>query len=277
MSLAPPLGSARSNTTAIELRGVSLCYRLAKHRAHSIKGYAIQLLRGALSYETLWALRDVSFSMGHGETVGVVGHNGAGKSTLLRVISRILKPTRGSARVHGTVAPILELGTGFDIELTGYENVFLCALLLGHRRRDIQAALPGIVEFSGLGDFVHAPIRSYSSGMLSRLGFAVVSAWLPDILILDEVLAVGDAEFRPRCEERIRDFRRQGATVLLVSHSHEAVIENCTRCLWLDHGVLRADGTPASVLAEYEAEAKARAAAAEQAAEEAPPAAVSVS
>lgn len=249
-------------STAIELRDVSLCYRLAKHRAHSIKEYAIRFLRGALSYETLWALRDISFTMGHGEAVGIIGHNGAGKSTLLRVISRILRPTKGAARIQGTVAPILELGTGFDVELTGFENIFLSALLLGHKRREIQAALPSIVEFSGLGDFIHAPIRNYSSGMLSRLGFAVVSAWRPDILILDEVMAVGDAEFRPRCEERMREFRDAGATVLFVSHSHETVAQNCTRCLWLDHGLLRADGKPVEVLAAYEADAAARAAAA---------------
>ena len=250
------------SAAVVELRDVSLCYRLAKHRAHSVKEYAIHLVRGALNYETLWALRDVSFTMGRGEAVAIIGRNGAGKSTLLRVISRILKPTVGTARVQGRVAPILELGTGFDHELTGYENIFLSALLLGHRRREIAAALPGIVEFSGLGDFINAPIRSYSSGMLSRLGFAVVSAWRPEILILDEVMAVGDAEFRTRCEERLREFRAAGVTVLFVSHSHEAVLENCTRCLWLERGVLRADGKAEEVLAAYESEAKARAAAA---------------
>ena len=235
----------------IELCGVSLCYRLAKQRIRSFKEYAIHFMKGSLAYEQLWALRDVALTIHSGETVGIVGRNGAGKSTLLKVISQVLKPTAGVATVRGRLSPILELGTGFDRELTGFENIYLNALLLGHSRREVADAIDEIVEFSGLGDFVRAPIRNYSSGMLARLGFAVATAWLPDIMILDEVLAVGDASFTAKCEDRLRRFHEAGTTVLMVSHSAEAIRHNCARALWLDAGRLLADGPTDEVLALY--------------------------
>jgi ABC-2 type transport system ATP-binding protein len=235
----------------IELAGVSLRYRLAKTRLPSIKEYLIHFLRGALDYEELWALRGIELTVRRGETLGIVGRNGAGKSTLLKVISRVLKPTAGRATVNGSVAPILELGTGFDYELTGLENVYLNALLLGRSRREIRDKVDDIVDFSGLGDFIRAPIRNYSSGMLARLGFSIATAWLPDILILDEVLAVGDAAFTEKCEERIRRFHDAGITVLMVSHSPIAIRKNCSRCIWLDAGQLRAQGATEEVLAAY--------------------------
>jgi len=235
----------------IELRGVSLCYRLAKQRIPSFKEYAIHFMRGALSYEELWALRDVDLAVGRGESLGIVGRNGAGKSTLLKVISRVLKPTRGTCIVTGTVAPILELGTGFDFELTGLENIYLNGLLLGHTRREINAVRDEVVGFSELGDFIHAPVRNYSSGMTARLGFAIATAWMPDVLILDEVLAVGDAEFTRKCEERMQRFRNAGTTVLFVSHSPTAIREVCSRCIWLDSGRVRAAGKPDEVLDAY--------------------------
>jgi ABC-2 type transport system ATP-binding protein len=235
----------------IRLEEIALCYRLAKQRIPSLKEYAIHWMRGALSYEKLWALRDVSLTVCRGETLGIVGRNGAGKSTLLKVISRVLKPTQGTIDVQGRISPILELGAGFDFELTGIENVYLNALLLGHSRREIDDKLEEIIEFSGLGDFVRSPIRNYSSGMLSRLGFSVATAWIPDVLILDEVLSVGDASFTSKCEERINRFHEAGTTVLLVSHSAGAIKKNCTRCIWLDAGRLRADGETQEVLDLY--------------------------
>jgi ABC-2 type transport system ATP-binding protein/lipopolysaccharide transport system ATP-binding protein len=240
-----------ASAAVIDVQNVSLCYRLARQRIPSFKEYALHWVRGALTYQELWALRDVTLQIRRGETVGIVGRNGAGKSTLLKVISRILKPTQGSAVVHGSLAPILELGTGFDYELTGIENLYLNALLLGHTRREVDAKVDEIVEFSGLGDFVHSPVRNYSSGMVARLGFAVITAWIPDVLILDEVLAVGDEHFVKRCQERIANFQAQGAAVLLVSHAAEAVRKNCERCVWLDHGRVLADGPPSEVLARY--------------------------
>jgi ABC-type polysaccharide/polyol phosphate transport system ATPase subunit len=235
----------------VQVEGVSLRYRLAKQRIPSLKEYAIHWLRGVLRYEDLWALRDLSFSVVKGETVGIVGRNGAGKSTLLKVISRVLKPTTGSVFVRGRVSPILELGAGFDPELTGIENIFLNGLLLGRSRREVDSRLEEIIDFSGLGDFVRAPIRNYSSGMLARLGFAVATAWVPDLLILDEVLSVGDASFTQRCEERLQRFRAAGTTTLMVSHSSTAVVQNCSRCLWLDAGRLRAEGPAAEVVEQY--------------------------
>jgi ABC-type polysaccharide/polyol phosphate transport system ATPase subunit len=240
-----------SAAPVIELAGVSLCYRLAKQRIPSLKEYAIHWLKGALAYEQLWALRDVTLTVPAGQTLGIVGRNGAGKSTLLKVISQVLKPTRGTATVRGTLAPILELGTGFDHELTGLENIYLNALLLGRSRREIDEEIEAIVEFSGLGDFVRSPIRNYSSGMLARLGFSIATAWVPDILVLDEVLAVGDAAFTEKCEERLARFHAAGTTVLFVSHSAAAVRKTCTRCIWLDAGRVAADGETAKVLAAY--------------------------
>jgi ABC-type polysaccharide/polyol phosphate transport system ATPase subunit len=236
---------------SIRLAGVSLCYRLAKQRIPSLKEYAIHFLRGALSYEKLWALKDIDLAVRRGETLGIVGRNGAGKSTLLKVISRVLKPTCGTATINGRLAPILELGSGFDYELTGLENVYLNALLLGHTRREIEEKVDEIVEFSGLGDFIRSPLRNYSSGMQARLGFSVATAWVPDILILDEVLAVGDVTFTEKCEERIQRFHDSGTTVILVSHSAGAILKNCTRCLWLDDGRVRADGTAREVVTLY--------------------------
>jgi len=246
MSLSP--------TPTIELTDVSLCYRLAKQRIPSLKEYAIHWMKGSLVYEKLWALQDVTVSIDPGETVGIIGRNGAGKSSLLKVISRVLKPTRGRAEIRGLVAPILELGTGFDYELTGIENIYLNALLLGRQRREIDQQLADIIEVSGLGDFVRSPIRNYSTGMVARLGFAIATAWISEILILDEVLAVGDASFARTCEERIQRFHDAGSTVLLVSHSLEAVRKTCARCLWLDRGRLVADGPVNDVLERYAGE-----------------------
>jgi ABC-type polysaccharide/polyol phosphate transport system ATPase subunit len=235
----------------IQLEEVSLCYRLAKQRIPSLKEYAIHWMRGALSYEKLWALREVSLTIRQGERVGIVGRNGAGKSTMLKVISRVLKPSAGRAEIRGRLSPILELGTGFDHELTGYENIYLNALLLGRQRKEIDEKIEAIVDFSGLGDFIRTPIRNYSSGMIARLGFSIATAWLPDVLVLDEVLAVGDASFTERCQQRLQEFHESGTTVLMVSHNAQAVRESCSRCIWLDAGRLRADGPTEEILRQY--------------------------
>ena len=239
------------NDLSIRLKGVSLCYRLAKQRLPSLKEYAIHFIRGALSYEKLWALRDIDLTVQRGETIGVIGRNGAGKSTLLKVISRVLKPTQGTAVINGRLAPILELGSGFDYELTGLENVYLNSLLLGHTRREIEGRVDEIVNFSGLGDFIRAPLRNYSSGMQARLGFSIATAWVPDILILDEVLSVGDLNFNEKCEKRLRRFHDAGTTVIFVSHTPKDIVANCTRCLWLDDGCIRAQGDTQEVVNLY--------------------------
>ena len=235
----------------VRLSDVSLCYRLAKQRIPSIKEYTIHWLKGALEYEKLWALQQIDLVVQRQETLGIVGRNGAGKSTLLKVISKVLTPTRGVVEVRGSIAPLLELGTGFDHELTGVENVYLNAMLLGHSRREIDDRLESIVEFSGLREFIRSPIRNYSSGMLARLGFSIATAWIPDVLILDEVLTVGDARFLRRCERRLDEFRQRGTTILFVSHSADDVKATCRRAIWLEQGRVEADGPAEAVVDRY--------------------------
>ncbi len=239
------------STPAIQLENVSLCYRLAKQKVSSFKEYFIHFVKGSLTYEQLWALRDIDLVVQPGETIGVLGANGAGKSTLAKVIARVLPPTHGKRQVRGMVSPILELGTGFDHELTGVENIYLNALLLGRRKKQISERLEAIIDFSGLSQFIDSPVRNYSSGMLARLGFAVATAWVPDVLILDEVLAVGDVRFLDRCKERIDSFRDQGTTIVLVSHNAEMLLDYSTRCLWLEKGALVDDGEPQEIVGRY--------------------------
>lgn len=235
----------------IELAGVGLRYRLARHRIGSIKEYFAHAVSGGLAYEDLWALDGIDLEIDAGEVVGIMGPNGAGKSTLAKVIAGVLKPTRGKIKVRGWISPILELGTGFDPELTGRENILLNALLLGRRRRETLERTDDIVAFSGLERFIDSPMRSYSTGMLARLGFAIATAWVPDVLILDEVLAVGDARFLARCHQRIDQFRDQGVTILLISHSPELLLSYSTRCLWLEQGRMVEDGPPQAVIERY--------------------------
>ena len=249
MSLEP----ATSNEIALRIAGMSLCYRLAKQRVPSFKDYAIHWMKGALRYEKFWALQEIDFEVRRGESVGIVGMNGAGKSSLLKIIAGVLDPTVGTVEARGRVSPILELGTGFDPELTGRENIFLNGLLLGRTRREIRDREEAIIEFSELGDFIDSPIRTYSSGMTGRLGFSIATAWHPGILILDEVFAAGDAAFTRKCEQRIKAFHEAGVTALIVSHSADQILNNCSRCIWLDHGRLLADGEPAPVLEKYHA------------------------
>jgi len=249
------MSAAEAADTLVELEDVSLCYRIAKQRIPSMKEYALHWLRGALTYETLWALAGVSLTVRRGESIGILGRNGAGKSTLLKVASGVLKATRGRVRVTGRVAPIIELGIAFDYELTGVENVYMSALLLGRRRAEIAEKLDAIIAFSQLGDFIRAPVRNYSSGMQARLAFSILTAWEPDVLVLDEFFAVGDAAFKEKCRARIDTLTRGGTTLLLVSHAPELVLESCRRCVWLEAGRIRADGEAGDVLGRYTREA----------------------
>ncbi len=235
------------------MEAVSIRYRVSHERIGSFKEYLIRRLKGQVNHHEFLALSDVSFAIEKGEVFGVVGRNGAGKSTLLKVVSRVLRPSTGRVVVHGQVAPLLELGAGFHPELTGRENIFLNGALLGHSRREIAAHYDEIADFAELGDFIEAPLRTFSTGMVARLGFAVAAAWVPDILILDEVLSVGDEAFQRKCLERMRSFQESGATVLMVSHSASTVEHMCARAAWLDHGQVRALGPAAEVTAAYHA------------------------
>jgi ABC-type polysaccharide/polyol phosphate transport system ATPase subunit len=238
-------------TDLIRLDAVSMKYWLARQRQPSLKAHALTWLRGALVYEDLWALSDVSLRIGRGESVGIIGRNGAGKSTLLKLISGVIEPTVGRVAVGGDVVPVLDLGAGLDVELSGIENIYLNAMLLGRSRADVKAACDDIVAASGLGDFARSPLRNYSSGMVARLAFSVATAWTPEILVLDEVLTVGDASFVQRCYQRVQEFRDGGATVLVVSHLPTEIRAICQRCIWLEKGTIRADGPTGEILDEY--------------------------
>ena len=236
----------------VHLDGVGVRYRVPRERIPSFKDYAIRWLKRSLSYEERWALRGVSLDIRRGETFAIVGHNGAGKSTLLKLVARVLRPTEGRVRVAGRVAPLLELGAGFDYELTGRENVYLNGTILGYSQADIASRFDRIVSFAGLGDFIDLPLRTYSTGMVARLGFAVATDVKPDLLIVDEVLAVGDGEFQARSRERMETFRGEGQTIIMVSHNLVAVAKMCQRAAWLDHGRLRAVGPVDEVVARYQ-------------------------
>ena len=218
----------------------------------SIKEYLVQLIKGKLRYHEFWALRDVSFEVNKGEVLGIVGNNGAGKSTLLKIISGILKPTEGSVQVFGNVVPMLELGSGFDFDLTGRENIFLNGAILGHSERFLKDKYDEIVAFSELGQFIDVPLRNYSSGMVMRLAFSVATVVNPDILIVDEILAVGDATFQAKSRARMMELMSGGTTVLFVSHSIEQIRGMCDKVIWLDHGHMKMIGDTKTVCDAYQ-------------------------
>ena len=236
----------------IQADNISLCYRMTYDRASGIKEFIVQLLSGKVKYDEFWALRNVSFEIEKGEVLGIIGHNGAGKSTLLKVISGILKPTEGSVKVNGTVVPMLELGSGFDFELTGRENIFLNGAILGYSEEFLNSKYEEIVEFSELGQFVNVPIRNYSSGMVMRLAFSIATVVNPDILIVDEILAVGDADFQKKSKARMMELMSGGTTVLFVSHSLDQIREMCDKVLWLEHGEMKMYGKTDEVCNAYE-------------------------
>jgi homopolymeric O-antigen transport system ATP-binding protein len=235
----------------IALEGVSVRFRVPHERIATLKEYAVRAASRRVRYDEFWALRDVSLTVEEGEVFGLVGRNGAGKSTLLKVLARVLRPTAGRARVRGSVAPLLEFGAAFHPELTGRENVYLNGTLLGRSRRQLAESFGRIVEFAELIEFIDAPLRTYSSGMVARLGFAIATDLRPEVLILDEGLAVGDTDFQAKCTGRIHEFRRAGTTIVLVSHQMAYVTETCTRAAWLDHGALKALGPAAEVVRAY--------------------------
>ena len=235
----------------VQIENVSVSYRLPTERIGSFKEYAIRKLQRRVKIEDFWALVDVSMTVNKGDVFGIIGNNGAGKSTILKVISRVLKPSKGRVVVKGRIAPLLELGAGFHPELSGRENVFLNGALLGYSREDMEKVFDEIVAFSELEQFIDSPIRTYSSGMYARLGFAVATAHVPDVLILDEILSVGDEAFQKKSRERLQSFQEKGSTVLMVSHGLDSMITMCNRVAWLDQGKLRLLGEPSEVVAAY--------------------------
>jgi len=236
----------------IEIDNVSVRYRLAKEKPKTLQEYLINRLKGKRhDHQDFWALRDLSMAVRKGETYGIIGRNGAGKSTLLKVIAGVLRPTAGRVRVQGTIAPLIELGAGFDPELTGAENIFLNASILGLSRSQIKEKFQSIIDFSELRDFIYSPLKSYSSGMVARLGFSIATEVDPEILIIDEILSVGDKQFVEKCNERMRLFRKKGTTMLLVSHNLVEIAQICGTVLWMDHGGARMYGEPKTIIDEY--------------------------
>ncbi len=237
----------------IEISNVSVRYRLAKEKPKTIQEYVINRLKGQRhDNEDFWALKGISVEVLKGETFGIIGANGAGKSTLLKVIAAVIKPTEGRVLVNGKIAPLIELGAGFDDELTGAENIYLNASILGLSRREIDRIFPRVVEFSELRDFIYTPLKSYSSGMVARLGFSIATEVDPDVLIIDEILAVGDEHFKKKCNQRISGFREKGVTMLFVTHNMEEIRKLCSKVLWLERGSPKMCGDAAEVTEEYQ-------------------------
>jgi ABC-type polysaccharide/polyol phosphate transport system ATPase subunit len=235
----------------IRFENVVIRYRVPRGGSRSLKEHMIRRIMKRLSFDEFLALRGVNLTVADGENVGVIGRNGAGKSTLFKAIARVVRPVEGRVVVSGRVAPLLELGLGMNGELTGRENVLLQGALLGFSRGSMQERLPRITEFSELSEFINAPTRTYSTGMVARLAFSVATDVDPDILLVDEALAVGDERFRAKCLERMTKFRQAGKTVMLVSHGLDQVRESCSRALWLDHGRIVADGPAGKVADAY--------------------------
>lgn len=236
---------------AIKVENMSIMFNLNSEKVDNLKEYFIKLLKHQLHFTEFWALKGINLTVEKGDRVGILGFNGAGKSTLLKVIAGVLKPTRGSVKVSGVIAPMLELGAGFDSNYSGKENIYLYGATMGYSRKFIDKKFDEIVEFSELKNFMNVPVKNYSSGMRARLGFAIASAVEPDILILDEVLSVGDAKFRKKSEKKIMSMFDKGVTVLFVSHSVDQVLKICNKAIILDHGSIIASGEAKEICDKY--------------------------
>ena len=243
------------NKIMIEVSDVTMRFHMNTDKIMSLKEFVARKLAGKLAYADFTALDHVSFDVKKGETLGLIGHNGAGKSTMLKVISGILKPTEGYVSTHGSVVPMLELGSGFDMDLNGRENIFLNGAILGYSGEFLRAKYEEIVAFSELGQFIEVPIRNYSSGMLARLAFSVASVVEPEILIVDEILAVGDVHFQEKSRARMLELMGGGTTVLFVSHNMAQIRKMCGRAVWLEHGRIKMSGEADEVCDAYESQA----------------------
>ena len=236
----------------LKVDNVSIKFNLSKEKVDSLKDYFLKLVHGELHYNEFWALKNISFELNKGDRLGILGLNGAGKSTLLKVIAGVFRPTEGSVEKHGVLAPMIELGAGFDPQYTGKENIYLYGAVLGFSKKFIDEKIDEIIAFSELGDFIDVPLKNYSSGMKARLGFSIATTVKPDILILDEVLSVGDAKFKKKCMNRIMDMFDSGVTVLFVSHSLQQVQKICNKAIILEKGKLIASGDIGPISEMYE-------------------------
>lgn len=241
-------------TPAIQIEHVGMDFNIANEQLNSLKEYVIAAVRGNLAFKPFTALDDINITINKGDIYGIVGTNGSGKSTLLKIIAGVLDPTRGSVKVNGTIAPLIELGAGFDPELTARENVYLNGSLLGYTKKFIDARFDSIIDFAEVGEFVDMPLKNYSSGMIARIAFAIATAAVPDILIVDEALSVGDFVFQRKCEDRIKELvQGYGTTLLFVSHSMTQVQDLCEKALWIEKGEMRMAGNAHDVCEAYHA------------------------
>lgn len=240
-----------SNEFAVQVKDVHMHFNMSKEKLESLKEYFIKLVKRQLHFEDFVALNGVSVDIPKGDVLGIVGLNGSGKSTLLKVISGILKPTSGTVTVNGTIAPLIELGAGFDMELTARENIFLNGSVLGYSRKQMKEHFDEIVEFSEMQEFLDAPMKNYSSGMIARIAFAIATMTKPDILIVDEILAVGDFHFQEKCEKRIAEMMSGGTTVIVVSHTIEQIERLCKHVMWLERGNVKMIGDTETVCTAY--------------------------
>lgn len=236
---------------AISAKGIKMMFNMSKEKVDNIKEYVIRFLKRQLSFKEFWALKGIDLEVRRGEKVGLVGLNGSGKSTMLKIVSGVLTPTTGKVSVAGAIAPMIELGAGFDTELSARENVYLNGSILGYSRKQMDKFYDGIIDFAELRDFQDVAIKNFSSGMVARLGFAIATCNVPDILIIDEILSVGDFEFQKKCHRKMEELTGKGATVLFVSHSADDIIGMCDRVLWLDHGNLVAEGESQYIVEKY--------------------------
>lgn len=236
----------------ITVEHVSMKFNLSLEKFDNIKEYFIKTIKKQVSYDEFWALNDISFEVQRGDSVGLIGLNGSGKSTMLKTIAGVLKPTKGHVTVKGTIAPLIELGAGFDMDLTARENVFLNGAILGYTHKQMEEFYDDIVEFAELQNFMDVPVKNFSSGMVSRLAFSIATIGTPDILIVDEVLSVGDYRFQHKCEERIQNMRNKGTTILFVSHSISQVLDVCNKVVWLEKGQLKMQGDAKEICEIYE-------------------------
>lgn len=238
--------------TVIKVQDVSMHFNLMEEKVDSLKEYFMKLIKGKLLYNDFIALQHVSFTVEKGEILGLIGLNGAGKSTLLKILAGVLAPTTGKVMVKGKIAPLIEVGAGFDPELTARENIFLNGAILGHSEAYMKEHFQEIIDFAELQQFVDVPVKNFSSGMYARLGFSIATMVQPDVLIVDEVLSVGDYRFQEKCEQRIRKMIEKGVTIIMVSHDNDLIQKLCTKVVWLDHGKVKAIGDTLEICSEYE-------------------------
>lgn len=236
----------------VEVNNVSMLFNLARERTDTIKEYLLKMAKRQLFFDEFWALRDVSFSVEEGDSLALIGRNGCGKSTMLKIISGVMSPTKGSVSVRGNIAPLIELGAGFDMDLTARENIYMNGAIMGFDRRFMDAHFDEIVDFSELEEFLNVPVKNFSSGMLARLGFSIATIVEAEILIVDEILSVGDAAFQRKCEQKMDSLLSGGTTLIFVSHAGEQVKTLCRRAVWLDHGQVQMQGDSAKVYDAYQ-------------------------